>query len=347
MEEHELPGRPTIRDIAGIAGVSHSTVSRALNNNPLISSSTRERIRRIADRMGFEFNEGARRLKNRRTGIIGVIYFSELNDFRSSLYTNELFRDLRHNLEKAGLDALIVEAWNGRTQQSNIPRLIRQNKVDGFIIIHPEIPEEDYSLIRDYNLPIVHVHAAPGLISRESVDCFFTDNYEGGRLAGEHLVASGCRNVQVVGINETDSEEFRLRTAGFLDAVKNAGCSVDDEYRLSCGCSYEGGFHLAGENRRYLEKLDGIFIPADIAAFGFLNALREDGFSVPGDLKIIGYDDSPVSRMSLPSLTTVHQPREELTGKACRRMRFLLYEDPGAEPVLEYIRPRIISREST
>ena len=382
------PEKPTIRDIADIAGVSHSTVSRALNGSPLISSSTTGKIRLIAERLGFEFNESARRLKNRKTGIIGVIYYSALNDFRSSLYTNELFRDLRHNLERFGLDALLVEARAGaragtgvragteagavgtggvrgetvsedspedvakpvpagKPGQSNIIRLILQNKVDGFIIIHPEILPEEYSLIKTHNLPVVHVHTVPKLIPRDAFDCFFTDNFIGGRLAGEHLITSGCRKIQVVRIHEEDSEEFHLRSAGCLDALAKAGLSVDSEQSLSCSCSYEGGYEIAVKNIAYLKSLDGIFVPADITAFGFLNALREAGISVPGKLKVIGFDDSPVSRLTLPTLTTIHQPRELLTEMACRRMNTLLFEDAPRDPVVEYLSPSLVVRGST
>jgi len=341
------PGTPTIRDIAELAGVSHSTVSRALNSSPLISTDTRERICRIAENIGFEFNEGARRLKNRKTGIIGVIYYSALNDFRSSLYTNELFRDLRHNLEKVGLDALLVEAWSEKQGQSNLVRLIRQNKVDGFIVIHPEIRPEDYELARSHQLPLVHLHTVPELISRESFDCFFTDNFCGGRLAGEHLLESGCQKIQVVRINEKESEEFRLRSSGCLSVVEESGFTPDMQHQLSCSCSYEGGYQIVSDNREYLETLDGIFVPADITAFGFLNALRVEGISVPGDLKVIGFDDSPVSRMTLPPLTTVHQPRELLSELACRRIYSLLFEDAAQKPVVEYIEPSLIVRETT
>ena len=341
------PGKPTVRDIAELAGVSHSTVSRALNGSPLISTDTRERVCRIAENIGFEFNEGARRLKNRKTGIIGVIYYSSLNDFRSSLYTNELFRDLRHNLERVGLDALLVEAWSEKLGQSNIVRLIRQNKVDGFIIIHPGIRPEDYELARAHQLPVVHLHTVPELIPRESFDCFFTDNFQGGRLAGEHLLDSGCKNIQVVRINEKKSEEFRMRTAGCLDAVKKAGFSIDETHSFSCSCSYEGGYQIVRKNLRYLKRLDGIFIPADITAFGVLNALREEGFLIPEDMKVIGFDDSPVSRMTLPPLTTVHQPRELLSELACRRVHSLLFEDSDQKPVLKYLEPSLVIREST
>ncbi len=347
MRGWDLPGKPTIKDIARLAGVSHSTVSRALNGSPLISSVTRDRIQTIADRMDFEFNEGARRLKNRKTGIIGVIYYSVLNDFRSSLYTNELFRDLRHNLERVGLDALVVEAYNDQSGQSNIARLIRQNKVDGFVIIHPEIRSEDYKLIKEHKLPIVHIHMISNSISRDSVDCFFTDNYKGGNLAARHLIDSGCRRIQVVRIYEDESEEFRQRIRGCLSALDEAGFAVNDECFFSCECSYEGGYRLVGEKHMRFKECDGFFIPADIAAFGFLNALREESIRVPEDLKVVGFDDSPVSRMTLPPLTTIHQPREELTDKASKRIRSLLFDDTPDEPIQEYVKPTLVIRESS
>jgi len=336
----------TIKDIARIAGVSHSTVSRALNGSPLISAATGERIRCIARERGFEFNAGARRLKNRRTGIVGVVYYSALNDFRASLYTNELFRDLRHGLEAVELDALVVEAYDAASGASNIERLIRQAKVDGFVIIHPEIRREDYGLIQSSGLPTVHLHMASEAVPRGTTDFFFTDGYHGGRLAARRLVDQGCRRIMTVRTCRRESPEFRRRTEGFLSVVRETELHSVRDASLVWSSTYESGTRLFGEQRERILACDGLFFQADIVAFGFLNSLRGTGIRVPEDIRVIGYDDSPVSRLSLPPLTTIHQPREELARRACERMRSLLFDGTPGESVREYVKPSLTIRDS-
>ena len=338
--------KPTIKDIARLAGVSHSTVSRALNGSSLISRETRIKIEALAEGLNFEFNEGARRLKNRKTGIVGVVYFSVLNDFRSSLYTNELFRDLRHNLENLGLDALVVEAYNARSGASNIARLIRQDKVDGFVIIHPAVHREDYRLIAEHGLPVVHIHLVPEEIAGEPADCFLSDDSEGGRIAARRLIESGCRRILTASVGREPSLEFERRTRGCREEIIQSNLEFDDNSILIMDKGYRDGYRLFHEHRALLERCDGVFIQTDIAAFGFLNALSRAGIAVPESMKVVGYDDSPVSAISMPPLTTVHQAKEELTRRACRRLYSLLFDQNPAPPVREYIKPRLVVRES-
>ncbi|MDF1569372.1 MAG: LacI family DNA-binding transcriptional regulator [Spirochaetaceae bacterium] len=339
-------GRLTIKDVAKLAGVSHSTVSRALNDSPLVGEATRERIRVIAEQTGFEFHEGARRLKNRKTGIVGLVYAAGLNDFRSSLYVNELFRDVRHELEKADLDALVVEAYDAMTGASNIARLIRQDKVDGFLIVHPSIHPEDLELIDSHGLAMVRIHVISGDSFRDGTDFFCADHIEGGRLAAVRLLEAGCRTFALGAIHNYEKSEFSDRTQGFLAELEDAGIPSGDIAVRECGDDYAAGYRFYAENRKRLSEIDGVFLPADIVAFGFLNALRESGIRVPDDIKIVAYDDSPISAISIPTLTTIHQPREQLSLLACERMRALLYDDMGGPAEGVFVPPTLVVRES-
>ncbi|MCG8452967.1 MAG: LacI family transcriptional regulator [Spirochaetales bacterium] len=337
-------GELTIKDVARLAGVSHSTVSRALNDSPLVNSATKKHIREIADRVGFEFNEGARRMKNRRTGLVGVVYPSVLDEFRVSLYTNELFRDLRHNLEAVGLDALLVEAYRSHDGQSNLARLIRQNKVDGFVIVHPDVRHEDYALIAERHLPLVHVHMHPQNPVMEGVDGFFCDDVLGGHLAAQHLMDVGCQRMATVQIH-SPSEESKPRTEGFCQSLQKKGFSSPEIF--DCECSYEAGYRLFEQMPEQWLHYDGVFVQADLMAFGFLNAAREHGVSIPQNLKVIGFDDSPVSRMAMPALTTIHQPRERLTEAACHQLHSLLFDEECTSNPHCYFPPELLIRSST
>ncbi len=118
----------TIQDIARLANVSHTSVSRSLNNSPLISEETKNRVLKIARDLNYEVNSSARSLSTKKTGVVGVIYELELEDFGSSAYINELFIEMRHNLETLQLDTILLEAINPDTQVSNTIRLARQHR---------------------------------------------------------------------------------------------------------------------------------------------------------------------------------------------------------------------------
>ncbi|MDA3832231.1 MAG: LacI family DNA-binding transcriptional regulator, partial [Spirochaetales bacterium] len=126
--------KATIKDIAQIAGVDHSTVSRALNNSPRVSRKTKERIVQIAEDMHFEFNVTGRTLRKGKSGNIAVIYAGNWQVFGSTQYFNILLNSIRRELEIRKLDAFILEAYSQESGESNIERLLKQQKVDGFLL---------------------------------------------------------------------------------------------------------------------------------------------------------------------------------------------------------------------
>src|SRR6056297_3602056 len=162
MNENESEKQTvTIKDIARIAGVSHSTVSRSLNDSPLISEQTKKRIKKIAAELNFAFNASAQSLSTRRTGTIGIIYPELFDTFGNSLYLGLLVQGLRHGLEKASLDSIGSFPRNHFTGESNIHKLISRRKIDGMIVIHPEVPADVWSYIRNSGLPFVVLHLKP------------------------------------------------------------------------------------------------------------------------------------------------------------------------------------------
>lgn len=336
----------TIKDIALLAGVSHSTVSRALNDSPRISDSTKEKIKTIAKSMNFEFNAGARSLKSRKTGNIAVVYEAHVDQFGLSLYLNLLFTELRHVLERMDMDAILLEGYHPETGASNIDRLLRQQKVDGFLIVHDNITKKDYEGIKDAGLPLVQLHMNPFYCEKEQLDYFFADHFLGGLLATEYLISLGCSRILTVFPNDTDSYEYKKRTDGYRQALENHGIEFKESLTYITDCSYNKGYNLFNEIPNILKNIDGIFFQTDIQAFGFLSAAKEMGISIPGDLKVIGYDDAPICESTSPRLTTIQQPRKELAKLACERMMDLINKKNNDYKVQEIIPPLLIVRES-
>ncbi len=347
--ERSSPVGVTIKDIARLAGVSHSTVSRALNGSSHISAETRAKITAISERLHFEFNAGARSLSSKRSGIIGVIYYSGLDAFGSSLYTNQLFLDLRHNLERYSLDSILLQPYNPSTGNSNIMRLIRQKKVDGFLIVDGGISREEYEFAGRNGLPVVQLHLSPAYYPKESLDCFFADNVAGGDLACQHLIDAGCRNILTITSyygRETNTE-FTDRVLGYRHALERNGLSFDESLIFDAGlCSFEAGYSLVHTNGALFPGVDGIFAQADIIAVGCIAALKELGIEVPRDVKVMGYDDCSICNLSQPAVSSVHQPREELARRACERLHARL-EGDGGPPMQDVEPPTLVVRGST
>ena len=151
----------TIKDIARIVGVSHSTVSRSLNDSPLISEETKQLITSVAKKHNFDFNANARGLSSRRTGSVGIIFPDFFAEYRNSLYLELLMNDLRRCLESHSLDSIVMFPFNHSTGISNIKKLIRQKKVDGLLIVLPDINPLDWSHMKQSGIPFVLLHVKP------------------------------------------------------------------------------------------------------------------------------------------------------------------------------------------
>jgi len=267
--------------------------------------------------------------------------------FGTSLYASQLFLELRHQLEHYQLDAILLEAYNPETGDSNISRLIRQNKVDGFLLVHTDIREEDYLYILESRLPVVQLHSNSRFFPIEKLDYYLPDHEKGGRLAGEHLIEKGCRRILTLTVDPDRNGEYAGRTRGFRQALADAGRELEEEQVIRVGCSFQSGYDLVKKQPELFREADGVFAQSDILAFGCFCALRESGFSIPGDLRLLGYDDAPVCTLTEPHLSTIHQPREELSRMACSRIHQLVTGSAEEERVQICVEPVLIQRGTT
>lgn len=339
----------TIKDIAGLANVSHTTVSRCLNNSPLISEKTKNRVIRIAKDLHYEANNSARSLSTKKTGIVGVIYQRELEDSGSSAYTNELFLELRYNLETWQIDTILLEAINPNTLASNTIRLIRQQKVDGFLMIHRQISPDDIRYINEHRIPVVQIHFKPDNIDLHTMDSYLTNHVRGGYLATQHLIDRGCRKILTLECSPAVGDEFENRTAGFYQALNEKGIPVDRGSVYKLPCTYLSAYRFIHEHIDLIKSYDGIFAQADILASACIAALKEHRICVPRDIRVVGYDDSFYSTLAPPFITTIHQPRERITAEACKRIQYLIKTDPVDISAREHrsIDPCLVIRETT
>jgi LacI family transcriptional regulator len=336
----------TIKDLAKIAGVSHSTVSRSLNDSPLISKETKERIKKLAREHHFDLNASARSLSTRKTGTIGIICTEVYDAQRNSLYIAQLLDLIRINLDAAGYDSIITFPENRKTGESNIRRLITQRKVDGLLLIIPELDEEDRVLIERYSLPHIFLHFKHGHFDGPA-EYIYSDHFRGGYLAGEHLIKSG-RDRIITMTEDLSKTEYFDRTEGFLAALDDHEIEPAENHILYGEVSFDYGFQAIMDNTEILSRIDGIFAQADIVALGAIEALRELGFRVPKDIGVIGYDDILLGGLFRPRLTTVHQPKEQQANLGVKRLLDMLGDDEVSTsvPLRKIVEPVLVVRDS-
>jgi LacI family transcriptional regulator len=341
----------TIKDIARIAGVSHSTVSRSLNNSPLVSEITKERIKEIALNTGFQFNASARSLSTNKTGTIGVIYPESFGEFGRSLYYNSLLTQLRDSLEKMEMDEIVAFPKNRITKESNIRRLITSRKIDGLIIIHPNINDVDEKIIHFINMsriPCVFLHHSPTLQEVGKMDVICTDHFTGGYNATEHFIKLGHKKILCI-TSHGESKEFIERTAGYKAALNDHGIEFDKDL-IFCGYrDITSGYNIVKSNLKFINinKITAIFAQTDLMAIGAVQALKEEGIKVPEDISVIGYDDIELALSFKPALTTIHQPREEIALLGCERLVELISGKKVKRKINLVLQTNLVEREST
>lgn len=335
----------TIKDIAKLAGVSPSTVSRSLNDHPRIPEGTRLRIKRIAEETGFEFNSNARGLSSsNKTDTIGVIFPQTFDEIVSGFFYNYLMKKVQFDIEKHSLDNIVGFPENRFDRKSNIVRLIDRRKIDGFIIATPYFQQSDYDYIVKNTVPHVFLHNRPQNLHMHSLG-IFTDHVRGGYMAAEYLIKRGHRRIMVVQQKEHDLE-FRERTDGFIAAHNDAGLRADRNLFIDSTTTISAGYDSIEANREMLKDITAIFFQSDIMAIGGIRALQNMGYHIPSDISVIGYDDLELDTHFHPKLTTIHQPVTEIAELAVESLLEFIKAKTMTEDRQLQLDPTLVERDS-
>lgn len=317
--------RITIKDIAELADVSFSTVSRCLNDSPLVSVSTKQKVSDIAEGLGFEFNASARGLITKKAGTVGIILPEEYTKININVYHGMLMNSLRTSLEKADVDLIVTYHKNHFTGKNNVKRLISMNKVDGLIFLVEVMDPENLDFLESGQVPFVCTHYPPANNVMDQ-DVIYSDHYAGGRIVAEHLLGTGRRSFILLAVDDYHLE-FKLREDGFTETIEKSGGTV---CRLTCELGFKSAGNVLKKNLNLLRNIDGLFAMSDLMAFGAIKTIQEEGLNIPGKISVVGYDDSEYCEFSNPGLTSVHQPREEMALITCDRL-FLQIEKKKAD----------------
>ncbi|KLO20927.1 MULTISPECIES: LacI family DNA-binding transcriptional regulator [unclassified Marinitoga] len=326
----------TIKDIAKIAGVNPSTVSRSLNDYPNISKKTKEKIKKIAEELGFEFNEAARSLNKKKTNTIGVIIPQFFDDMRGEIFFANFLGKLIKEAQLKGYHVRIEY----EIEKNYIKKMIQSRSVDGLLLMNPDISKEDVEFILEKNIPYIFLHYLSENYINKDINFVRTDQQKGGYIATKYLIEKGYKNILTLS-GLSINHEFIERTNGYKKALKDF--NIKNEYILDIDVTFEAAKKTIKKNKPLLKKVDAIFAQTDLMALGVIEALNELHINVPKDLAVIGFDNIQIGTYFKPRLTTIEQPIDKLAKIGIKKLIELMEK---SFKVRKFIDPKLIIRQS-
>ncbi|MGD9209948.1 MAG: LacI family DNA-binding transcriptional regulator [Desulfobacteraceae bacterium] len=290
----------TLSDIAKLAGVSKSTVSRALNNSSLISKKTREHIQAIAREHNFATHQVARCLSLKRSHTIGLIVPIHKNKYINDPFLVELLGGILFGTAEYGYDLLI-----GQPQENDPGRVqyyIDSKRADGLILLGCKGYLRTVTDTFQLQYPIIVWDAAEDLVYC-SVN---SNNVVGGRLAVAHLLEVGCWQIAFLG-GPKDTPEVRLRYQGYAEMLRESGRESNPALVVYGDYTSRSGYENMQEILHRVPSVDGVFACSDFKAIGAMEAIREKGRHVPDEIAVVGFDDVSLAAHCSPPLTTIRQ----------------------------------------
>jgi len=292
----------TIADIARLAGVSKSTVSRALNDSPLIGEETKSRIRSLAREHNFQINAPARRLSMKQSRTIAFVTHAYHKDFSvADLFGLEIMGGISSGLASREYDLLVIHVDPNDTKWAH--QYFDTGRVDGFILMTSTRKQTHMKALLEIGAPFI-IWGVPQ--PRQKYCSVTGDNFNGGRLAAEHLISIKRQKIGFIG-GPSDDLEVQHRQAGYESALKEAGRDVDLMLIEYGDFSNPAGAEALKRLLKKVPDLDAVFVNSDLMAIAAMDAIREAGRGVPEDVAVVGYDDLSISEHSNPPLTTIRQ----------------------------------------
>jgi len=324
--------RPTIHDVAQRAGVSVSTVSKAVNSRYGVATATVERVLVAVEELGYESSLIASSMRSRQTGVIGVL----VADFEP--FSAEVLKGVGERMRDSGYDLLAYSGSGGEQdgwERRSLSRL-SGTLIDGAIMVTPSV----VSVRAD--VPVVAIDPHTGRADLPMVEC---DSYGGAHAATSHLIELGHRRVGFIA-GRADLRSSIARDAGYRRAMTEAGLPVDPRF-VGAGSYRESTVReVAWAMLSTHERPTAIFAANDISAIAILQVAAELGLSIPGDLSVVGFDDIPEATRLATPLTTVRQP---MGGLGAAAVTLLLALMRGETPDATHLRlpTKLITRATT
>jgi alanine racemase len=301
-----VKSKATSFDIAHLAGVSQSTVSRALRDSPLVNPETRERIKKIAKELNYKVDKNASNLRSQHSDTLALLLFEDPTSDDSSI--NPFFLSMLGSITRAcgenGYDLLVSfqrleEDWHAEYEDTH--------KADGIILLgygdYTDYQEKLEQLVANETHFVLWGAVQDG----QPGVSIGSDNFKGGYEVTQHLIQHGRRQIAFLGTASSGSPEFLDRYKGCCQAQVDAGITVNKSLQVDAITTEQSGYAATLQLLALRKPFDAIVCASDLIAVGAMKALQEHGLTIPQDIAVTGYDNIPLSEFTRPALTTVQQ----------------------------------------
>ncbi len=341
----------TIKDIAEVAGVSHTTVSRALHGHPRISADTIERIQQIAAELGYVPNTAARGLKTSQSRVLGVIVRRIVDPFFS-----EVLQGIEDVLHEAGYSLFLTASHRDPTREKEIMQVMGERRVDGVIVSSTQIQPEQIRQMDRFKVPLVLINNQA--IDEPDIHSVYHDDVDGSQKVAQHLIGLGHTRIAFLG-NERGGKTNAERVDGYRTALQQAGLTFSPDYIVvGPNGQPDGGSTGMQQILNLSPQPTAVVCYNDLMAIGAVQAVQQAGLNVPDDISLTGFDNIELAAYVSPPLTTFHQPKYELGREAALMMLRVLADRNtpalgkvetavSTQPEVIRLRGELIVRQST
>ena len=333
--------KTTIKDVARLARVAPSTVSRVVAGSPRISPETHSRVRQAMEELNYHPNAIATSLARRRTGTIGLTISRPAEQAFANPFFAEVIRGIGSVLHDEGYTLLLSFTQTPEEERQACLRLLRENRVDGVILTSARVRDRLIDELQEEGYPFVLIGRVLG---KRPVSWVNNDNVAVGFMATEHLIARGHRRIALIN-GSRDQVVSVDRRQGYVEAMRHAGIATRPEYEVDGGFSLQGGRGAMERLLALAEPPTAVFAIDDLMALGALIALRERGMAT-GTVAVVGVNDDPLSAYLAPPLSTVRVPVFDLGATAARTLMDLMVRG-AAGPRRVILPAELIVRQSS
>ncbi|MDG4860071.1 LacI family DNA-binding transcriptional regulator [Streptomyces sp. T-3] len=330
---------PTIHDVAREAGVSRGTVSRVLNGGHYVSSAARDAVDAAIRKTGYVVNRHARSLITGRSDSVGFLLTEPQERFFEDPNFNVLLRGCTQALAAHDIPLLLMIA-GAPDERRRIMRYISAGHVDGVLLVSSHSGDQVAAELHEAGVPLVACGKPIGQSAK--VSYVAADDRDGARDMVRHLLSLGRRRIATV-TGPLDTPGGVERLAGYREVLAEAGIEVDESLVVRGDYSRASGEAAAERLLAQAPDLDAVFVASDLMAQGVLTALQRAGRSVPEDIAVAGFDDSPAATSANPGLTTIRQPWDRISAEM---VRVLLAQIGGEDPAAVILPTELVKRES-
>ncbi|WP_305374351.1 substrate-binding domain-containing protein [Photobacterium leiognathi] len=328
----------TMKDVAKLAGVSTSTVSHVINKTRFVSEEISERVNKAAKELNYYAPSAlARSFKVNRTKTIGMLVTTSTNPF-----FGEVVKGVERSCYQQGYSLILCNTEGDHQRMHESINTLLQKRVDGLILMCATLEGEHFDIFEHYaDIPVVVMDWGPMQFTSDKIQ---DNSLRGGYMAAKYLIDAGHSEIGCI-TGPLDRIQAEMRYNGYLQAMDEAGFSVEPSWVVEADFECEGGYNAFSQLYANGTLPSALVVANDMMAMGVINAANELGIQIPEQLSIIGYDDIHIAKFMSPSLTTIHQPKYRL-GQAAVETLLTRLDEPETAPRIIELEPTLVERNS-